>query len=174
MSLPRLGALVAVLTFLADQAVKAWVLYVFRLQDRPPVRVAPLFELVLVWNRGISYGLFQQHEDWGRYGLVAVSVVASVGLAIWLRRARHWALAVALGLLIGGALGNALDRVLYGAVADFVLLYWIPVFPYVFNVGDSAIVAGVALILYDSLVVEPKARPSSPEGMSSADREPMA
>jgi signal peptidase II len=68
--------------------------------------------------------------------------------------------AVALGLLIGGALGNALDRVVHGAVADFFLLWWIPFFPYVFNVADSAIVAGVALLLYDSLVVD-RRRPTA-------------
>jgi signal peptidase II len=67
--------------------------------------------------------------------------------------------AVALGLLIGGALGNAIDRAVYGAVADFVLLYWIPFFPYVFNVADSAIVAGVGLLLYDSFVLEGRRRP---------------
>ena len=104
----------------------------------------------MVWNRGISYGLFQQHEDWGRYGLVLLSVAAAIGMGVWLARARTIVLALALGLLIGGALGNALDRFLYGAVADFVLLYWIPFFPYVFNVADLAIVAGVALLLYDS------------------------
>lgn len=171
MSASRLGALVALVTFLVDQASKAWILHVFRLQDRPPVRVAPLFELVMVWNRGISYGLFQQHEDWGRYALVVLSVVAAAGLAVWLMRARTMVLSLALGLLIGGALGNALDRLIYGAVADFVLLYWIPFFPYVFNVADSAIVAGVALILYDSLVLEGK---SGAERVIGVERDPRA
>lgn len=150
----RLGLLVAVTTFLLDQALKAWILYGLRLPERPPIRVGWLFELVMVWNRGISYGLFQQHEDWGRYGLVALSVGAAIGLGVWLSRNTAWIVALALGLLIGGALGNAVDRLLYGAVADFVLLYWIPVFPYVFNLADSAIVAGVGLLLYDSLVLE--------------------
>jgi signal peptidase II len=150
----RLGLLVAVATFLLDQALKAWILYGLRLPESPPIRVGWLFDLVMVWNRGISYGLFQQHEDWGRYGLVALSVAAAIGLGVWLARNTAWIVALALGLLIGGALGNAVDRLLYGAVADFVLLYWIPVFPYVFNLADSAIVAGVGLLLYDSLVLE--------------------
>ena len=102
----------------------------------------------MVWNRGISYGLFQQHEDFGRYALAGLSVAVSIGLAVWMVRSRSWLIAVAAGLLIGGALGNAIDRFVYGAVADFVLLYWIPFFPYVFNLADSAIVAGVALLLY--------------------------
>jgi signal peptidase II len=161
-----LGALVAVLTLFADQASKAWILNVYRLQERPPVRVGPFFELVMVWNRGISYGLFQQHEDWGRYGLVALSLVAAAGLSVWLARGPSRLVALALGLLIGGAIGNAIDRLLYGAVADFVLLHWIPVFPYVFNVADSAIVAGVGLLLYDSFFVEgrrPKAQAGAPD-----------
>ena len=167
----RAGALVAVVALLMDQASKAWILHVFRLPERPPVRVGPI-ELVMVWNRGVSYGLFQQHEDWGRYLLVALSVVAAIGLAIWLRRAGSWLVAIALGLLIGGALGNAVDRVAYGAVADFVLLYWIPFFPYVFNVADSAIVAGVALLLYDSVVVE--GRKARPAGQDAAGADPGA
>ncbi len=132
----RLGFLLACAIFLVDQALKAWILYVFRLPERPPVRVWPLFDLVMVWNRGISYGLFQQESDLGRWALVVLSIVAAVGLGVWLARARTMLVAVALGLLIGGALGNAVDRALYGAVADFVLLYWIPFFPYVFNLAD--------------------------------------
>ncbi|WP_293856597.1 signal peptidase II [uncultured Alsobacter sp.] len=152
---PRLlGFSLAALTFVLDQALKAWILYGLRLPESPPIRVGWLFDLVMVWNRGISYGLFQQHEDWGRYGLVVLSVAAAVGLGIWLMRSSGWVLALGLGLLIGGALGNAVDRFVYGAVVDFVLLYWIPVFPYVFNLADSAIVAGVGLLLYDSLVLE--------------------
>lgn len=150
----RWGFVLAAVTFAADQATKALMLFVVGIGERPPIRVEPLFELTLVWNRGISYGLFQQHEDWGRYGLVVLSVVAAAGLSVWLWRSRTWTVCLALGLLIGGALGNAVDRLVHGAVADFVLLYWIPWFPYVFNVGDSAIVAGVALLLYDSLVLE--------------------
>ena len=166
---PVLGALVAALVFFADQASKAWILYVLRLPERPPLRVGPLFELVMVWNRGISYGLFQQDQEWGRWGLVVFSIVAAIGLSVWLARGTGTVLAVALGLLIGGALGNAVDRALYGAVADFVLLHWIPVFPYVFNVADSAIVAGVALILYDSVFVEGRRSGRPPPGNGRAD-----
>src|SRR5690242_3710339 len=72
----RLGAILAVVVLAVDQAVKAWILHVLRLPDRPPIRVGPFFDLVMVWNRGISYGLFQQHEDWGRWALVALSIAA--------------------------------------------------------------------------------------------------
>jgi len=168
----RLGLTLAAAIFVLDQALKAWILFVFRLPERPPVRVWPLFDLVMVWNRGISYGLFQQESDLGRYGLVVLSVVAAVGLGVWLRRSTSALVAVALGLLIGGALGNAVDRALYGAVADFVLLYWIPVFPYVFNLADSAIVAGVGLLLYDSLVVDGRKRRVAGPGATDQDRSP--
>ena len=80
--------LLAVVTFLADQASKAWILVRVPPAGRPPVRISPLFELVMVWNRGISYGLFQQHEDWGRYGLVLLSVAAAIGMGVWLARPR--------------------------------------------------------------------------------------
>lgn len=159
----RLGAGLALLVFVLDQATKWWVLRVYGLPERPPARFGPI-ELTMVWNRGISYGLFQQHEDFGQWMLVVLSVVAAVVLAVWLSRTRTWVVAVGLGLLIGGALGNALDRALYGAVADFVLLWWIPFFPYVFNVADSAIVAGVGLLLYDSLLLEGRRTRSRPEG----------
>ena len=149
----RLGIVVAALVFVADQALKAWILFGFELPLRERVRLGPI-ELTMVWNRGISYGLFQQHEDIGRYGLVLLSLAAALFLAAWLARAQSRLVGLALGLLIGGALGNALDRVVYGAVADFILLWWIPFFPYVFNIADSAIVAGVALLLYDSLWAE--------------------
>jgi signal peptidase II len=142
---------------------------VVRIGERPPIRVAPFFDLTLVWNRGISYGLFQQHEDWGRWGLVALSVAAAIGLSVWLRRSRAPLVCLALGLLIGGALGNAIDRMVHGAVADFVLLYWIPWFPYVFNVGDSAIVAGVGLLLYDSLVLEGRRPPAGTADVNQVD-----
>lgn len=165
----RWGLVLAAATLAADQATKALMLHVVRIGERPPIRVAPFFELTLVWNRGISYGLFQQHEDWGRYGLVVLSVAAAIGLSVWLWRAGTWTVCLALGLLIGGALGNAIDRLVHGAVADFVLLYWIPWFPYVFNVGDSAIVAGVALLLYDSLVLEGRRAAKAKPGVNRAD-----
>ena len=167
----RLGAILAAVVLAVDQAVKAWILHVVRLPERPPIRVGPFFDLVMVWNRGISYGLFQQHEDWGRWALVALSIAACVGLSIWLGRTKVWLNGVALGLLVGGALGNALDRALYGAVADFVLLYWLPFFPYVFNVADSAIVAGVALLLYDSFFLEHRRRGQAAVGAGGSTSE---
>ncbi len=100
---------------------------------------------------GISYGLFQQTSDLGRWGLVALSIAASIWLSLWLRRATGRLEAVSLALIIGGALGNVIDRIAYGAVADFVHLHWGEWSWYVFNVADAAIVVGVVGLLYDTL-----------------------
>jgi signal peptidase II len=138
-----------------DQASKLWLLFAFRLADRGAVPVAPFVDLVLTWNTGISYGWFQQEGPLGQWALLVLKILAVALLWIWLARAGSRLTALALGLIIGGALGNAIDRLAYGAVADFVLLHletaggrfnW-----YVFNLADVAIVAGVALLLYESL-----------------------
>ena len=153
----RLTALtLAALIFVLDQASKLYVLYILELEFSGPLTINPYIDLILVWNRGISYGLFQQHADWGRYGLVLLSVGATIGLTIWLFRTPVKTIMFGTILLIGGALGNALDRILYGAVVDFVLLHWQEWQWYVFNVADAAIVAGVLLLLYDSLLGESK------------------
>jgi signal peptidase II len=138
-----------------DQLAKLWLIFVFDLGNKGIVKVAPFLDLVLVWNTGISYGLFQQESEFGRWMLLGFKVLAVALLFVWLLRAHSRLTALALGLIIGGALGNAVDRLAYGAVADFVLLHittatwqfrW-----YVFNVADAAIVAGVVGLLYDSV-----------------------
>lgn len=146
----RFGVLVALTVFLADQATKLYVLHGLNLEFSGVVPVLPFADLVLVWNHGISYGLFQQHQDFGRYLLITLSLMISLGLGIWLSRTKDHILALAIGFLIGGALGNVLDRLIYGAVVDFVLLHWGEWRWYVFNLADAAIVAGVALLLYES------------------------
>jgi signal peptidase II len=153
--LARLGLMTAAVTTLLDQALKLWLLFVFDLQSRGVVRLTPFADLVLVWNKGISYGLFQQDGSLGQWLLLALTTVAVVLLWTWLVRSTSRLMVVSLALIIGGAVGNAIDRAAYGAVADFVLLHlttasfsfkW-----YVFNLADAAIVAGVAGLLYDSV-----------------------
>jgi signal peptidase II len=112
----------------------------------------------MVWNRGISYGLFQQTSDLGRWSLVVLSIAASVWLSLWLRRASRRGEAIALGLIIGGALGNVIDRIAYGAVADFVHLHWGEWSWYVFNIADAAIVVGVLALMYDAVFEERAAK----------------
>jgi signal peptidase II len=154
--LTRLGLLIAVLVVAADQATKLWLINVFDLASRGSVPVIPFFDLVLVWNKGISYGLFPQEGAVGQWLLLAIKVAAVVLLWIWLARANSKLVALALGLIIGGAVGNAIDRLAHGAVVDFVLFH-VPMTNsefnwYVFNLADAAIVAGVAGVLYDSLI----------------------
>src|SRR3954447_13195166 len=151
---PRLSGLVAALAVLVlDQASKLWLLYVFEIGRRGAVRVTPFFDLVLAWNVGISFGWFQNDGALAQMILVVIKAVAVIVLAIWMARSRTLLATIALGLIIGGAIGNAIDRFAYGAVVDFALLHlqigghrweW-----YVFNLADSAIVAGVAALLYD-------------------------
>ena len=158
----RLGLVAAALTAALDQASKMWLLLGYDLAAKGRVAVAPFVDLVLTWNFGISYGLLQQDTQLGRWILVAVKVGAVVLLSVWLLRARSQLTALSLGLIIGGAVGNGIDRVVHGAVADFVLLHvttatfsfhW-----YVFNLADAAIVAGVAGLLYESLFGERAAK----------------
>jgi signal peptidase II len=147
----RLGLGVAGLTFLADQALKLWIVLIYDLAARGRVAVLPGLDLVMVWNRGISYGLFQQDGLYGRLALLALSLAACVFIIFWLRQPGTRLQACALGLILGGAAGNAVDRAAYGAVADFVLLHAGDFEWYVFNIADAAIVVGVVLVLYGAL-----------------------
>ena len=158
----RAGIIAAVVTLVIDQASKLWLLYVFDIESHAPVKVTPFFDLVLAWNVGISFGWFQNDGVLAQIVLTAIKAVAVIVLAVWMARSRNWLATVALGLIIGGAVGNAIDRVAYGAVVDFALFHieigektfnW-----YVFNLADVAIVAGVAALLYDSFLGVPAAK----------------
>jgi signal peptidase II len=150
----RLGATVALATVALDQASKLGLLFGYDLPLREPVTLAPVLDLMVVWNRGISYGLFQQYSEAGRWALVALSVVAAIGLFLWMTRTASRFLSAALALVAGGAIGNAIDRVAYGAVFDFIHFHVGTWSWYVFNVADAAIVAGVVGLLYDGFVLE--------------------
>ena len=155
------GVATAALAFAADQISKYWFIQVFDIGSRQPIRLTPFLDLVMAWNPGISYSMLSADGSLGRWSLLALAAVATAVFGFWLSRAADWVTAVALGLVIGGALGNALDRWAYGAVADFFFFHTaLPVGPlanYVFNVADCGIVAGVALLLYDSVRARPPA-----------------
>lgn len=153
--LAPLGLVFAISVFAADQAHKWWMLNVYNIGARQPVRLAPFFDLILVWNKGVSYGLLKTH---GQGFLIGSSLLISAVLWIWLCRSHRPITVAALGLVIGGALANALDRYLHGAVADFFLLHWRAWNWYVFNLADIAIVAGVALLLYESFLERGQAK----------------
>lgn len=146
-----LGLLVALATLVADQGNKLWMLYVYDIGAKQPVEVTPFFDMILVWNKGISYGLFQQDGLWGRLALVVFAVAVSVALIAWLARITSGLTAIAIGLIVGGAAGNAIDRAVHGAVADFYSFHAYGFQWYIFNIADVAIVAGVIGLLYDSL-----------------------
>jgi len=146
----RLGVIIVLAVFLADQALKLWLLFGLRLAETGPFAVTPFMNIVLAWNRGISYGLFQQSTDIGRWGLVLVSIVAAIWLWRWMWREPRPLTVASLALVIGGALGNGVDRTVYGAVVDFVHLHYGSFSWYIFNIADAAIVVGVVGLLYES------------------------
>lgn len=148
----RLGLLAGAGVLLLDQAHKWWMLEVYGIAGRGQVRIAPFLDIVLVWNRGISYGLFPQNSASGRAALLTLVLAVVALLLVWMARTRDRLIAFSLGLIIGGAAGNAIDRLRFGAVADFFSLHALGFYWYVFNIADVAIVAGVALLLYDSVV----------------------
>jgi signal peptidase II len=158
----RPGVIAAIAALALDQASKLWLLFVFDIGHRGAVKLTPFFDLVLAWNVGISFGWFQNDSPVAQIILMLVKALAVIVLAIWMARSRTPMATVALGLIIGGAIGNAIDRFAYGAVVDFALFHvqiggktlnW-----YVFNLADVAIVAGVAALLYDSLLGVPAAK----------------
>jgi signal peptidase II len=163
MTSPLRPGLIAGLAVLAlDQASKLWLLNVFGIAHRGVVKVTPFFDLVLTWNVGISFGWFQSDSQLGQISLMIIKAAAVIVLAIWMARSRTLIATVALGMIIGGAIGNAIDRLAYGAVVDFALFHvqigrntfnW-----YVFNLADVAIVAGVAALLYESFLGVPAAK----------------
>jgi signal peptidase II len=158
----RPGVIAALTTLAIDQASKLWLIYVFDIGRRGTVQVTPFFDLVLAWNIGISFGWFQNDSVLAQTVLMLVKAAAVIALAIWMARSQTVLATIALGLIIGGAIGNAIDRIAYGAVVDFALFHvqigqniynW-----YVFNLADAAIVAGVMALLYDSFWGLPAAK----------------
>lgn len=146
-----LGAGVAVLGFVLDRLHKWWSLDILDMPGRGKITLTPYFDVVMAWNKGVSYGLFQAETTLGRIGLVFFALAVVTGLGLWLATAANRPLAVAIGLVIGGALGNVLDRLIYGAVADFFSFHAFGFYWYIFNVADIWIVMGVGLILLESV-----------------------
>lgn len=146
----RSGLLIAVGIFGLDRLTKWLVVDVWDL-SRNPVEFGPFLDFVLVWNTGVSFGMFQTSAEVVQWLLAGFAVAVSLALGVWLSRTDSKVLAMALGLVIGGALGNAPDRILWGAVADFVDFHIGNWHWWVFNVADTAVVVGFGLILLDGL-----------------------
>jgi signal peptidase II len=154
---PRdIGLACAALALVLDQGSKLLLLYVFRFIDMAPgdrVQVLPFFNLVMLWNPGVSYGLFPAHGPTGTALIVVFASAVVVGLGWWMWHTHHKLVAAGLGFVIGGAIGNNLvDRIIYGQVADFFHFYVRGFNWYVFNVADCAIALGVAALLYDAVM----------------------
>lgn len=159
----RLGLGLAALIMVLDQITKWWVVeLVMRPEgvlDTPfysPVRieVLPFFDLVMAWNRGVSFGMFNNDGQWNALILSVLSVAIAIGLSLWLRKATARIEILALGGIIGGALGNVIDRVRWGAVADFLDVHVMGYHWPAFNVADSAITVGAVLLVLDALLAK--------------------
>jgi signal peptidase II len=158
-----IGFLVAVVVFLADQATKYAVLNIWHLQSGVILSPLPVLDLVLVWNHGITFGLFAGFSAKILLAVLACCVV--VALLVWMARTPSWLVTIAVGAIAGGALGNVLDRLRYGAVVDFIHVHiGALAYPWVFNVGDSAIVCGVIALMIENLRRKPRVAADEREG----------
>lgn len=146
----RLGAIVALLAFIVDRLSKWWFIDIFELPLKGTVEILPIFDVVMVWNRGVSFGFLSANDDFGRWALVVMNLVIVGVLLYWLRSAKNIMLSSAIGLVIGGAFGNIYDRVKFGAVADFFQFHWQEWYFAVFNVADSFIFIGAMLLIFNS------------------------
>ena len=141
------GATISVAAVVVDQVHKAWMLGPFAIAERGRVPVAPWLDLVMVWNRGVSYGLFTQDGDAGRWLLIVVGLAGAALFFAWMWTTERLLPALSLGLIAGGAVSNVIDRLVHGAVADFFLFHVDGFEWYVFNLADVWIVAGVVGML---------------------------
>ena len=155
----RVGYTVAALVFVLDQLVKYWVTAVLDLRMRGIVGVVPGFDLAWVENTGVSMGLLRADGFAGRWLLVAATLAIAIGVAVWIARETSRIDAIALGMVLGGALGNIVDRVRFGYVVDFFDAHWHGHHFYVFNVADAAITVGVVLLLLRSALASQPAKP---------------
>ena len=154
-NLTMLGLTAALLVLMADQASKWWILEVLQLERLRQVVLLPVLNLTMVWNHGVTFGLLTGFGEWGPLILAAVALAVVMALMVWLHRAETRMVAIAIGAIAGGAVGNVIDRVRFGAVVDFLHVHidtrWGDFSWYVFNVADAAIVCGVATLVIDSL-----------------------
>jgi signal peptidase II len=165
------GLLLAVAVLLADQASKYWVLHGSNLTDGHILNILPVLDFVLVWNHGVTFGMLNGLGGFGWVFLAIVAIAVVTGLAIWLWNAEKFVTTLAIGAIGGGAIGNVADRLRYGAVVDFIEAHLGAYSFYVFNVGDSAIVCGVAVLMAESLFR--KTPIPAPAGQAPAGQAPL-
>lgn len=160
------GLLTLAVVLAVDQASKWWVIDVLDLPNLRDVPVLSWLNLTMTWNRGVTFGLFNDGGAAGSLLLSALAVAVVVGLGVWLRRAQSGLVAVALGAIAGGALGNVVDRLRQGRVTDFIHAHAFGYSWYVFNLADAAIVCGVAALVLDGMrpgmAPHPRPEPATP------------
>jgi signal peptidase II len=151
-----LGVIAGAVVLVVDQLSKWWVLNVLDLPNLRQIVLLPVLNLTMVWNQGVTFGLLNGLGAWGHVALAAIALAVVVALGFWLRRAESRAMAVAIGMIAGGAVGNVIDRIRFGGVVDFIHAHintsWGDVSWYVFNIADAAIVCGVAALVLESIV----------------------
>lgn len=154
------GFSIALAVLVLDQLTKWFVAGPLRLQEVAQITILPIFNLTWTENNGISLGLFNATTEVGRWMLVAVTSAIAIGVAVWIGRERHRWDQAALGLILGGALGNILDRARHGYVVDFADLHFGAFRPFlVFNVGDAAISIGVVILLVRAFLMRERDEP---------------
>ncbi|MCI5048908.1 MAG: signal peptidase II [Rickettsiales bacterium] len=139
-----------------DQISKYWMLDIVRIAERPPIEVTSFFNLVMVWNHGVSFGMLSKPGTGVPVFLIGVAVIIVIAMLVWLFRNDNKLVALAIGLVVGGAIGNIIDRIRFGAVADFFDFHVMGWHWPAFNIADSGIVIGVGLLLYDNIMHHPK------------------
>lgn len=165
------GLLGAAALMVADQASKWWILKGLDLPVKGSIELLPFLNFSMVWNRGISMGI-PLGESVGKWGIIVLTAAISLWLVKWLKDTERRAEAIALSLILGGATGNLIDRFIHGAVVDFIHLHAMGYSFYVFNVADSAITIGVALLIIDGLRGGDKSPKNAPKvGESARDTE---
>lgn len=151
------GLLLALAIIIADQLSKYWIMYGLKLRDFPNghLELSPIVDLTFVWNRGVSFGMFAADGILGKVLLSLFALVVIIVLLVWLLRVDNKFLSVTLGLIIGGAIGNLIDRIQYGMVVDFINFSDIN-FIWVFNIADASISIGAVLMLIEAIILEPR------------------
>ena len=146
----RLGFIIALIVFSIDRLSKWWFIDIFKLPTKGTVEIFNIFDVVMVWNRGVSFGFLSASDDVGRWALVGLNLIIVTVLIYWLKSAKNYNLSGSIGLIIGGACGNIYDRVKFGAVADFFQFHWEDWYFAVFNFADSFIFIGAMLLIFNS------------------------
>ena len=168
----RQGLALASGVLAADQISKWLILGLFSDATQPYFEITPFFNIVLAWNRGISFGMFGDAGEHGDTVLIVMTLAIATGLAVWLMRAETRLSALALGAIIGGAIGNVIDRFRFGAVTDFLDLHVLGYHWPAFNVADSAIVIGAVMLMWESLFLSGESLTNGDAKHTNGDKTP--